>query len=160
VPNPTQTPRPFSKNILWLFLALVPITYLGHQIYKAGRDREELREFRQQKEDADAEWPFGKISRVKDGMTVAEAEAIMGAGQKGTVRGEECLAWDYKVDGKQGKVWAFVKDGKISGTGAGASRWFRPAPGVKDGKISRTAAGERFAYGKGLGRVRPGLTNG
>jgi hypothetical protein len=69
------------------------------------------------------EWPWGKISEVKEGMTVEQAEAIMGNGQKGTVFREECLAWDYKAHGKPAKVWVKIKDGKVSEIGTGN---FRP----------------------------------
>ena len=75
VPNPIQSPRPVSRNYFWFLLAIVAMAIL------AVRSRE-LSELRQQ--EADAEWPSWKISRVKVGMTVAEAEAIMGPGQKGT----------------------------------------------------------------------------
>ena len=101
--------------------------------YQAEQDREELRKLRHQNADAEQEGLYRKLREVKKGMTVEQAEAIMGTGRKGTMGGQECLAWDYKADGQPVKVYVKVKDGTVSEISTdlreGEGLKFRPKPG-------------------------------
>ena len=70
----------------------------------SGCSRDRDKEFRDEQK-----WALDESKKLKEGMTVKEAEAIVGVGQKGTVDGDECLAW-----GKQARVWIKVADGKVA----------------------------------------------
>ena len=93
---------------------------------------------------------FGNLSKVKNGMTVAEVEAIMGPGHRRAHTDGEHLSWPQTEQGKTYQLYVEIRNGKVVSSGrigpfSGPGDFLRPpvAPDQRADKPPTNQARER-----------------
>lgn len=81
---------------------------------------------------------FGNLSKIKNGMTVAQVEAVMGPGQRRTQADGEYLSWPHTEDGKTYQLYVVFRDGRVVRSGR-----IGPLSGPGDFLLPPVIAGDR-----------------
>ena len=120
------------------------VCVVGYLKLEQGEKADRARIEQQSKQVSPMFRQFGNLSKIRNGMTVAEVEAIMGPGHRRPQADDEHLSWAHREDGKTYQLYVETRDGKVVHSGRigpfNGPGDFLPPPVIADQRADKNPA--------------------